>query len=255
LSNAEPERTLRAVSEPTAAPRISVVIPLLNERERVRAALQRLAVPGIERIVVDGGSQDGSSEVARSAGAEQVVASPRGRARQMQAGFEVAGAPVVLFLHVDTQLDPGWDGAVLAALRDPGVAGGAFRLRFESPRLRYRVIEWGARLRCRLGGHPYGDQALFVRREVLRAVGGIAPTPIFEDVDLVRTIRAAGRLVELGLCARTSPRRYEQNGAVAQVSRNLLALAGYLVGLDRERIARWYASRPSRDTDADTEKG
>ena len=227
-------------------PSVSVVIPALNERREISRALDCTAVPGVERIVADGGSGDGTPERVREWPDARVVRSAPGRALQMQAGYRAARGDVLLFLHADTRLDPGWRERLLEALSDPRVGGGAFRLRFDSRRRFYRVLERGVALRVRLLGLPYGDQALFVRRRCLEAAGGIPPVPIFEDLDLARAIRRCGKLVQVPLCARTSTRRYERNGPLRQVGRNGLALAGYALGLDRERLARWYRGRPAR---------
>ena len=152
---------------------------------------------------------------------------------------------MVLFLHADTRLPDGWAAAVRDALAAPDVAGGAFRLRFDAPGARFRWIELGVRLRSRFGRLPYGDQALFVRRSVLEAAGGIAPVPIFEDLDLVRAIRARGRLALLDRAVHTSARRYERNGVLLQVARNNAALVAYFLNFDRARVARWYRGRPA----------
>jgi len=228
------------------APEISVVIPALDEALALERALGSTRADGVERVVVDGGSRDGTPERAEALGAERVVSSARGRARQMDAGWRAAAAPVVLFLHADTRLESGWRDAVSGALADPRVAGGAFRLAFEHPSPVYRVLELGVRARCRFGGHPYGDQGIFARRSVLERAGGIAATPIFEDLDLVRAIRAQGRLALLGVRAWTSARRYQRNGVWRTVLRNNTALVAYLARADRDAIAAWYRGRPSR---------
>jgi rSAM/selenodomain-associated transferase 2 len=225
---------------------VSVVIPALDERGSLEAALRCTSRAGVERIVVDGGSRDSSSQAARALGAEKVIAAPRGRASQMDAGFREARGEIVLFLHADTRLDAGWLDELGAAVADPGVAGGAFRLALEADLLRARIWERGVALRSRLLRLPYGDQALFVRREILAAAGGIAPTPIFEDLDLVALIRRHGRLALLRTRAWTSPRRYQRNGWLAQTALNLAALAGWALGLPRARIATWYRARPAR---------
>jgi rSAM/selenodomain-associated transferase 2 len=230
----------------SAAPAISVVIPTLDEQASVARALGSTQLLGVERVVVDGGSSDGTLDTARLLRAEKILRSHPGRAQQMNLGFREASGAVIVFLHADTRLEPGWLEALREALRDAGVAGGAFRLRFESRRWRYRLLERGVALRCALLGLPYGDQGLFVRRAVLEAVGGVPQTPIFEDLDLVRVIRRRGRLVCLPLAAWTSARRYERNGTARQVGRNLLALAAYLLGIERERVARWYRRSPGR---------
>lgn len=224
---------------------ISVVLPVRDECGALEAALEHARAPGVERIVVDGGSVDGTADRARSLGAERVLECPPGRSLQLNAGLGAARGSVVLFLHVDTRLEHGWPGAIRDAIQDPRVAGGAFRLRFQSRRPVYRMLEWAVALRSRLGRLPYGDQALFVRRELLQRTG-IPPTPIFEDLDLVIRIRRAGRLVLLHQLAYTSPRRYERNGVLPTVARNNLALAAWLLGLDRERVARWYRGAPRR---------
>lgn len=219
---------------------ISVVVPTLDEQEAIVGALGCTRVEGVERVVVDGGSADETRARARTLGAEQVLCSAPGRAAQMEAGWRAASGQIVLFLHADTRLEPGWANAVRAVLARGEVAGGAFRLRFESDRPLYRVLERGVALRCRLGGPPYGDQALFVRREVLERSGGLRAVPIFEDLDLVRAIRSAGELVVLPLCATTSTRRYERRGPLRTVLRNLVAITAYLLSLDRTRVSRWY---------------
>jgi hypothetical protein len=224
---------------------ISVVIPTLNEQTQIERALDCTRLPGVERIVVDANSSDGTSQTARFLRAEKVLQALPGRAHQMDAGYREAAGAIVLFLHADTRLEPGWSEAVLGALEDQTIAGGAFRLRFEAPGLSYRLIERGVELRSRLGGLPYGDQALFVRKHLLDRAGGIAAVPIFEDLDLVRLIKRGGRLVLLPGCAWTSARRYARNGVLRQVLRNNAALAGYLLNVERDRIARWYRRRPA----------
>jgi rSAM/selenodomain-associated transferase 2 len=218
--------------------RIAVVIPTLDEAERVGAAIA--SARGCDVIVVDGGSRDGTVERARAAGA-RVLARPAGRARQLDAGWRAAHGDVVLFLHADTRLPDGWDAAVRRALEDPRVAGGAFTLRFEPPTRALRLVEWGARWRARLLGIPYGDQALFARRDALEAAGGVPDVPICEDLDLVRALRRRGRLVQLPLPATTSARRYLRRGVLRTWWRNALTLAAWRLGVDRARLAAWYA--------------
>ena len=189
---------------------------------------------------MDGGSSDGSIGLAAELGAERILECEPGRAQQLSAGLEAASGELVLFLHADTRLEGGWDASLRRALGDPVIGGGAFRLAFDSPRPAYRVLEAGVALRCRLLRLPYGDQCLFARRKPLLEAGGIQRAPIFEDLDLVARIRSLGRLALLSERAWTSPRRYERNGVLRTVLRNNLALAAYLLGRDRERVADWY---------------
>ena len=211
----------------------------LRGRAEGRDPARRVDEPiEVERVVVDGGSRDGTPERARAVGATVLETGP-GRARQLQAGVDASKGEVVLFLHADTRLPSGWRRAVREALQDPSVAGGAFRLRFDDRRASIRLLEWGARLRAEWLGLPYGDQALFVRRSLLESIGGVPDAPVMEDLDLVRAIRAHGRLALLPLPATTSARRHLEGGVWATAAQHMLALAAWRLGVDRERVARW----------------
>lgn len=229
--------------------KLSVVIPALDEHSTIEAAIASASADGVEVLVVDGGSRDTTAERARKAGASVHCSAP-GRAHQLAVGAQVARGDVVLFLHADTRLPVGWDAAVRSALEQPDVVGGAFRFGFDfpepgssesgAPGAPLRLVEWGARVRVALTRLPYGDQALFVRREVLEQMGGVPQQPIMEDLDLVRALKRRGRLALLAAPALTSPRRYREAGVAQTVIRNSLAAAGWLLGLDRQRIAAWY---------------
>ncbi|MDJ0787169.1 MAG: TIGR04283 family arsenosugar biosynthesis glycosyltransferase [Myxococcota bacterium] len=220
--------------------RIAVVIPTLHEAERVQDAIHSALVDQVDVLVSDGGSRDATREIARDAGA-RVIASPPGRALQLQTGFEAAQeADVVMFLHADTVLPRGWADALRHALADPAVVGGAFGFRFLEEGRRERVVEWGVDVRMRRFALPYGDQAIFARRPALEAVGGIPQVPIMEDVDLVQRLRGHGRLVQLPLSVRTSSRRYREHGFARMVVRNFLAVMARALAVDRAAIARWY---------------
>lgn len=222
--------------------KIAVVIPALDEEGLVAAAVESARGDAADVVVADGGSRDATRERAREAGARTVRSAP-GRARQLNAGLDEAHGDAVLFLHADTRLPEGWGGAVTRALADPGVAGGAFRLRFErraGSGFALRFLEWGVWLRVSLMGLPYGDQALFARRSLLDALGGVPEAPIMEDLDLAREIRRHGRLTLLPLAVTTSARRYEGR-VLRHMWRNWLALAGWRLGFDRARLAAWYA--------------
>jgi rSAM/selenodomain-associated transferase 2 len=218
--------------------RVAVVIPAFDEGAWIAGAVASATADGVEVIVADGGSRDGTPELAAASGA-RVVRSPKGRAQQLEAGVEANDADVLLFLHADTRLPAGFLPAIDAALGDPEVVGGAFRFGFDrlSPALCF--VQWGARLRSGFFRLPYGDQAIFVRRTALRAIGGIPQVPIMEDLDLVAAMRRLGRIEILSLTAATSARRYEANGVWRTMAYHWLAAGAWASGIDREGIARW----------------
>ena len=220
---------------------ISVVIPTLDEAEGIVRAVESVVAPGVEVIVVDGGSRDGTCRLARDAGA-RVLEGVRGRARQLRLGGEESTGDAVLFLHADTRLESGWQEGVRQALADPRCAGGAFAFRFAERGFREWWIERGVALRVALFRLPYGDQALFVRRSVLEKMGGIPIVPMMEDLDLVAAIKRAGRLELLRLEATTSSRRYAEHGTLRTIGWHQWALLGWWLGWDRE----WMAERMGR---------
>lgn len=215
---------------------ISVVIPTLDEASGIVRSVGSVNGSGVEVIVVDGGSRDDTRRLALDAGARVLACEP-GRARQLRMGGEASTGDVVLFLHADTRLESGWQDAMSRALSDPACAGGAFTLRFAERGLRERWIEFGVALRVAVFRLPYGDQALFVRRSVLERMGGIPIVAIMEDLDLVRGIKRAGRLEMLASTATTSSRRYAHRGTLRTVLMHQVALLGWVLGWDRDRLA------------------
>lgn len=219
---------------------ISVVIPTLDEESRLAAAVRSVRAQG-EVVVVDGGSRDQTRAVAAAEGA-LVLDSPPGRGRQLDAGARAARGEWLVFLHADTRLEAGWAEALESLPAD--VVGGAFRLAIDAPGAGFRVIEMGVRARVRLFQLPYGDQALFARREAYERIGGMPHLPLMEDVAFVRRLRRAGRLAFLRPRAFTSPRRWERHGLVGATLRNWWLLFLYGMGHPPARLARRYRPPP-----------
>ena len=220
--------------------KLAVVIPALDEHDRIVPSVRSALAPGVEVLVVDGGSRDGTAGLARGLGV-RVLDAPRGRAAQLAAGARAVAGDVLVFLHADSILPDRWSEAVRAALTDRGVAGGFFDLRFDERTIGLRFVEWGARLRVALFTLPYGDQALFVRREVLEACGGVPMAPVMEDLDLVQALKEHGRLARVRLPVVTAARRYRAGGVLSTMLRHWLALIAWRLGIDRRRVARWVA--------------
>ncbi len=223
--------------------RISVIVPALNEEPNLAACLGPvLAVPGVETIAVDGGSQDGTYRLARRLGARAVLGF-RGRARQMNLGAQLAGGGILVFLHADTILPPGWDREVRRVLARPGVALGCFRFALDNPGAGARLVEKMVRLRTELARLPYGDQALFLTREAFWAADGYADLPIMEDYELVRRLGRRGRVAQADLAALTSGRRWRTLGLTRTTLVNQAVVLGFLAGLSPDRLAGWYGRR------------
>lgn len=222
---------------------LSVVIPTLNAAEslpRALAPLVRGAWEGVikEVIVVDGGSTDETCAIADAAGCT-VLDAPRGRGRQLCAGAAAARGAWLLFLHADTALEEGWLEEAAAFMARDAQKAAAFRFAFDADEPAARRVAFWVRLRCAVLKLPYGDQGLLISRTLYDAVGGYAPLPLMEDVDLVRRI-GARRLRMLRSRAITSAARYRRDGYMRRALRNIWLVAQFYLGADPARLARKY---------------
>lgn len=236
---AYPDRVWPDLPESAA---LAAIVPALDEATRIHAQVRYLFELGVEEvIVVDGGSSDATAERARDAGA-RVLTAGRGRGRQMNAGAAATQAPILWFVHADARPDPSTPAALREALRDPRVVGGAFRIRTVNDAGRSLVdpLLPIANLRASYTLLPYGDQALFVRRDAFEAVGGFHAEPLFEDVVLARRLWRIGRLRVLPGPVRVSGRRFIQRPVQSALIMNLFP-AAWVLGASPERLERWYA--------------
>jgi rSAM/selenodomain-associated transferase 2 len=191
-------------------------------------------------LVVDGGSQDGTAAVAARLNCT-LLAAPRGRALQQNAGASAAKGDVLLFLHADN-----WLAAddikqqVAAALANPRRLHGALRQRIDGSGMGYRLLERGNAARVRCFGLPYGDQAIFVRRDAFESLGGFPSVPLLEDLILMQGLRRLAWPALLsgpvGVCAR----RWQRRGIVGQTLRNWWLLARHTLGASPQSLAGHY---------------
>ncbi|HEY3326400.1 MAG TPA: TIGR04283 family arsenosugar biosynthesis glycosyltransferase [Novimethylophilus sp.] len=233
------------IHEPFPA-QVSVIMPALNEAEAIvntLAALQPLRATGHAVIVVDGGSTDDTILRARPL-ADTIIASPRGRSRQMNAGAACATGDILLFLHADTCLPDDAVHAVLDGLASSGKAWGRFDVRLSGRHPLLRVVERMMNRRSRLTGIATGDQAIFVHREAFRAVGGFPEIPLMEDIALSRTLKKRfGTPLCLSTPVATSSRRWEEHGILRTILLMWKLRLAYFMGASPERLARQYTRR------------
>jgi rSAM/selenodomain-associated transferase 2 len=189
---------------------------------------------------VDGGSTDATSAIAARFPEVNVLVSPRGRARQMNAGARASRGDVLLFLHADTLLPDGALAAVEAAAGDAGVIAGRFDVRFDNPRPVFRMIAWFMNRRSRWSGISTGDQAIFVCREPFDALGGFPDIPLMEDVELCRRLKRRGRMAALRLSVTTSARKWEREGALRTILLMWALRFLYVTGVPPARLHNWY---------------
>jgi rSAM/selenodomain-associated transferase 2 len=225
-------------------PWLSIVVPVLDEGAELHSALQALSSwrrSGAELIVVDGGSQDNSWQIATEL-ADLALLAPRGRAAQMNAGAARARGRWLLFLHADTRLpDAGLD-----AFRqlDTCAHWGRFDVQIDDPHPVLRIVSFMINLRSRCTGMATGDQAMFVRRDVFEQVGGFADIALMEDLALSRKLKALARPVCMRPPVLTSPRRWLHHGIGRTIWLMWRLRAAYFFGADPDDLARRYGYRP-----------
>jgi rSAM/selenodomain-associated transferase 2 len=249
----------------TDAPRLSIVLPVLNEARRLPGLLQvlRAGFPGAELLVVDGGSSDGTVDAALRGGATLLLGEA-GRAAQMNLGAAASRGSWLFFLHADSE--PRFTQAELEFFLESASAGAAsmldghpcwgfFRVRLSGHVRALRLIGWFMNRRSRLTRVATGDQGLLVRRSTFEAVGGFAAIPLMEDVEICKRLRRLAPPLALPLTVGSSGRRWEEQGVVRTVARMWALRLAFWLGVPPRRLWRHYYGRAALSTQAGTGVG
>jgi rSAM/selenodomain-associated transferase 2 len=226
--------------------RLSIVMPVLDEEAGIAAALQSLSAPracGAEVIVVDGGSRDNSAALARPL-CDRLIAAPRGRAAQMNAGAAAARGEILLFLHADTRLPAEADRLILDGLAASESAWGRFDVRIAGRHPLFPLIGATMNLRSRLTGIATGDQAMFVARSAFAAIGGFPDIALMEDIELSRRLKRLGRPLCLRARVTTSGRRWEKHGVVRTILTMWRLRLAFFLGAAPAKLAMRYGYVP-----------
>lgn len=232
------------VASSNHAPKISIIIPAYNESAGINLTIENiLSIPytGIKEIIVVDGNPEGNTANAVKAKNIKTLLSEKGRAKQMNKGAFNSTGNILLFLHADTKLPNDALEKISDVMNKKDIVAGAFDLGILSEKIIYRLIEKAASLRSRITRIPYGDQAIFVRREYFQKTGGFKEIPLMEDVELMRRIkRDRGKIFIIPDKVMTSPRRWEKEGVLYCTLRNWLLITLYYLGVNPERLVKFY---------------
>ncbi len=224
--------------------KLSVIVPALNEEAVIADTLRRAVVALVphELFVADGCSTDRTATIAQPYANVLALAMTRGAALNHAAAL--ATGDVLLFLHADTMLPMGAAAAIAGALQDPYVIAGAFRLRFDHPGRLARLVAYNVNLRSSLLNTFFGDQAMFVRRDVFGRAGGFKDWSVMEDLEILARLRPYGRLTVLNEAVVTSPRRHQRTGWVRTIATIWIMTLLHRLGVPGQAMIHWY--KPQR---------
>ncbi len=222
----------------------SVIIPVIAEADIISRSIDHVYRTGsgfdVEIIVVDG-DVHGSTINAITNPRPILMTSAKGRGIQMNKGAASARGEILLFLHADTELPENAFESIVTVLKGDQCVAGVFDLGINSGRWIYRVIEKAVAVRNRLTRAPYGDQAIFIKRDHFERMNGFREIPLMEDVDLMRRLKKAGhKIAIIPNKVRTSPRRWESEGIIFCTLRNWALMSLYSLGVEPEKLWKFY---------------
>jgi rSAM/selenodomain-associated transferase 2 len=222
---------------------ISFIIPALNEENNIKACIESVKrLNPFEIIVVDGGSTDRTKEIAENQGAF-VIQSPRGRGIQMNTGASLAKGNIFLFLHADSVISEYASYEKIFNHDFSKYIGGFFKLKFNDNSASTRLVEFFANLRARLFSLPYGDQALFIRKDIFKKIGGFKAYPFLEDIDIALRLRKYGKLKYVPIAVIASPRRIKRGYPLSPILislRNAVIALLFLLGVSPNKLVAMY---------------
>jgi rSAM/selenodomain-associated transferase 2 len=225
-------------------PTLSIIIPVLHESDRINGIITQVfdrAVKDVPQVIVVDGDTKGNTINAIKDEQVTKIISGKGRARQMNSGASLASGDVLLFLHADTLLPKDALAMITATMSAGRFVAGAFDLGIDTSRRIFRITEKYAFLRTRLTRIPFGDQAIFIRREYFEKIGGYQDIPVMEDVEIMRRIRKRGdRICIIPSKVLTSPRRWEREGIFFSTFRNWTLQMLYALGVPAEQLQKYY---------------
>jgi rSAM/selenodomain-associated transferase 2 len=226
--------------------KFSIIVPVFHEGDSINGLMEHLSQldtgKACEIIIVDGAPE---RDTLRAIHNNHVIkiSTEKGRAKQMNAGASMANGEILIFLHADTELPILALSKISAVMEQGGYIAGAFDLGIKSDRLIFKVIASLASLRSRLNRIPYGDQAIFIRREYFKKIGGYQEIPLMEDMELMKRIKKSGHKIWIFYDrVRTSPRRWEEEGVIYCILRNWTLQALYALGTSPYKLATFYKS-------------
>jgi rSAM/selenodomain-associated transferase 2 len=227
------------------APYLSIILPVIHEADGINSIISHIRAnvgPGTAEIIVVDGDLTGSTINAVQATGVIATSAEKGRARQMNYGAALARGEILLFLHADTLLPSRFGEHITTVMHGKRFVAGAFDLGIHSARRIFRITEKYVFLRTRVTQVPFGDQAIFVRKEYFEKIGGYRDIPLMEDVELMSRIKRRGdKITIITEKVLTSARRWEREGILFSTFRNWVLQILYVCGVPPERLAKWYS--------------